>query len=563
MVDSLQARTAMSCHYARIQPPAGHTEVRTCPTLLMRITSLAMLFGLELLVFSLQIDSDLLSHRGGFVALLHPGHIWRAVIAFAALSVSFGFITARHEFQRISRSLSAIPIRWALIGAHLCAVLIFDVLSYRVASGAITATTGRALAAAWLFSGAGAAALGWFALVPWRVSRDLLKGARGVWIVAAMGAIFAVGIENLRPLLWGRAIGLTVNLVRVFLHPFVADLTVNPATGTFASHAFRLIITPECAGFEGAGLMLAFSLVWLFVFRKECRFPQAVLLIPVSVVAAWLLNSIRLTVLFLIGHAGAPGIALGGFHSQAGWIAFSGLALGFTLALQHVPGIRKGAPLDSANGRAVENPTAGYLMPFLVILATAMITRAASQGFDWLYPLRLFTAGLALWHYRRRYAQLDWKFGWAALLSGVIVFVMWLSLDWFTPAGSGQEIAAGLASLPTPTRTAWIVIRTLAASVTVPIAEELAFRGFILRRVVSPDFERVGPSRFTLLSFVVSSVAFGLLHGNRWVAGTLAGLLYAWVYRRRGRIGDAAAAHGITNALLALWVLLTRSWQMW
>ena len=65
-------------------------------------------------------------------------------------------------------------------------------------------------------------------------------------------------------------------------------------------------------------------------------------------------------------------------------------------------------------------------MPFLTILAAAMITRATSAGFEWLYPLRFLAAGAALWFFRRKYAELDWSFGWLAPLAGGFVFVIWL-----------------------------------------------------------------------------------------------------------------------------------------
>jgi CAAX prenyl protease-like protein len=99
--------------------------------------------------------------------------------------------------------------------------------------------------------------------------------------------------------------------------------------------------------------------------------------------------------------------------------------------------------------------------------------------------------------------------------------------------------------------------------VTVPIAEELAFRGFLLRRLASADFESVAWNRLQWLPFVISSIAFGLLHGERWLAGTIAGMIYALVLVRRGRIGEAVIAHAVTNALLAAWVLSTGQWQLW
>ena len=96
-----------------------------------------------------------------------------------------------------------------------------------------------------------------------------------------------------------------------------------------------------------------------------------------------------------------------------------------------------------------------------------------------------------------------------------------------------------------------------------PITEELAFRGFLIRRLISRDFESISLRTFTYFSLLLSSVAFGLLHGNRWFAGTVAGTLYSIALLRRGRIGDAAVAHATTNALLAMWVLFRGAWYLW
>ena len=120
-----------------------------------------------------------------------------------------------------------------------------------------------------------------------------------------------------------------------------------------------------------------------------------------------------------------------------------------------------------------------------------------------------------------------------------------------------------LAVSPAIARVTWLVFRTLAAVITVPIAEELAFRGFLLRRLISPDFESVSLKRWTLLAVFGSSLAFGVLHGDRWIAGTVAGMLYAAAQRWRGRIGDAVVAHGVTNALISISVLWGSHWSLW
>jgi membrane protease YdiL (CAAX protease family) len=53
-----------------------------------------------------------------------------------------------------------------------------------------------------------------------------------------------------------------------------------------------------------------------------------------------------------------------------------------------------------------------------------------------------------------------------------------------------------------------------------------------------------------------------LLHG-RWLAGTLAGMVYALALYRRGKLVDPVLAHAITNALIAGYVLTTGTWSLW
>jgi len=322
-------------------------------------------------------------------------------------------------------------------------------------------------------------------------------------------------------------------------------------------------ILPWCAGFEGTALMLVFSVAWLGYFRREFRFPRALLLVPAGMLMIWLTNAVRITALILIGVAGAPSVAVGGFHSQAGWIAFNCVALCFAVIAGRLPWFTGKSRLRPKEATAASNPAAVYLMPFLAILAAAMISRAASSGFEWLYPLRFVAAAIALWFFRKNYQELDWKFGGFSVLTGCVVFGLWLGLDLAVGAHPSNGMAASLASLPGPARVGWLVFRTAAAIITVPIAEELAFRGFLIRRLMSADFQTLSPRQYTYVAVLVSSVAFGLMHGDRWLAGTLAGLAFSAAYLRHGRIGDAVAAHAATNALLAAWVLLGGNWHLW
>jgi CAAX prenyl protease-like protein len=84
-----------------------------------------------------------------------------------------------------------------------------------------------------------------------------------------------------------------------------------------------------------------------------------------------------------------------------------------------------------------------------------------------------------------------------------------------------------------------------------------------VRRLVARDFDEVPFDRLTLISIVLSSLAFGLMHGQHWPVGIVAGLAYAALLRNKGRMGDAVVAHAVSNLLLAAWVLARGDWGMW
>jgi exosortase E/protease (VPEID-CTERM system) len=376
-------------------------------------------------------------------------------------------------------------------------------------------------------------------------------------------AVLVCWLGNALRLLWAPATRATFIIVKFLLGLFLWPVISDPATATIGSASFNVVIDPACSGLEGVGLMLVFGVLWLWLFRQDFRFPQAILLVPVSLGAAFLLNSVRIAALILIGNAGAPNIALGGFHSQAGWIAFNVVALGLVLGSRHMPWIARSRPLPAPAGSRADNPSALYLAPFLAILAAGMLSRAVAGQFEWLYPLRLFAALAVLWCYRKKYARLNWAFGWLGPAAGVAVFGLWMALDRLAASSSSSGTVPGLSPGHGAAWMAWLSLRTLGAVVTVPIAEELAFRGFLLRRLVAADFERIDFRNSSLFALLGSSVAFGLMHGARWFAGSLAGLVYALVLRRRGRIGEAMAAHATTNALLAAWVIARGDWRLW
>jgi exosortase E/protease (VPEID-CTERM system) len=392
----------------------------------------------------------------------------------------------------------------------------------------------------------------------------------------------------------------TFNSVLTVMRYILPNLVADAASVTLGTPGYLITIAGGCSGVEGLGLILAFSAVWLWYLRKETRFPQALLLIPGALGCIWLMNVLRLCTLILVGSLGSPEVADIGLHSQFGWISFTIIALTFSMLTQRLSWVRKapnaacGAAVSSSKGGAEsvadasvelaedrgESPAIrAYLVPFLAILAASFVSKAASGYFEWLYPLRFVAAAIAIWSFRRELKKLDWRFGWVGPAIGAAIFLVWIAPAWIATAwavpawmalfaGAGQQHAASplgpaLAALSPAARWVWIGFRVAAAVVTVPIAEELAFRGYLARRFISREFDGVPFTGLTALSIVLSSAAFGLMHGQHWVVGTLAGLAFAGALRWRGRMGDAVVAHAVSNLLLAAWVLGTGDWGQW
>jgi exosortase E/protease (VPEID-CTERM system) len=290
------------------------------------------------------------------------------------------------------------------------------------------------------------------------------------------------------------------------------------------------------------------------------------LLIPAAIVLIWLLNVLRIVALILVGHFLSPEVAIGGFHSKAGWLVFCGVALGAVWLTQKVPWF---AADPGSTSDKVTNPSAPFLLPLLAVVATALVTGLFIDTFDYFYPLRVVIALLVLAWYRDDYlagfrAHLRGRpaLSWHAVGIGVAVYVVWIAVSAFTVPGLAMDAPDALQSLTAPLAIAWIVARALGSIVTVPIIEELAFRGFLLRRLIGRDFNKVPYGQWSWLAVLISSLAFAAAH-QQWIGGLVAGILYAYAQKRRGLLSDAIIAHAVTNALIALQVLVLGHWTLW
>jgi CAAX protease family protein len=158
-----------------------------------------------------------------------------------------------------------------------------------------------------------------------------------------------------------------------------------------------------------------------------------------------------------------------------------------------------------------------------------------------------------------------------SLLLGVAVFAIWIGPDRIFPGYhthwlfTNPVTGSVAATLPESSRGDWAVLtlRTLRAAVFVPIAEELFWRAWLMRWIVSQDFTKVPLGAWSARAFWIVAVLFAVEHGALWDVGLAAGILYnGWMVRTKS-LGDVILAHGITNAVLSAYVMFAGQWQYW
>lgn len=187
---------------------------------------------------------------------------------------------------------------------------------------------------------------------------------------------------------------------------------------------------------------------------------------------------------------------------------------------------------------------------------------------QWVYGVSVLLVSGTLLFFWRDYAELA-RSAWpsvkdlvVAVAVGLLVFMLWINLA--EPWMMMGEATATFHPVDGEGRLKWdlIAVRWVGAALMVPVMEELFWRSFLMRWVDNPDFEKIDPRTVTLKAVGMSTAVFMLAH-TQWLAAIVAGLAYAWLYRRTGSLWTAVVAHAVTNGVLGVWVVLNGTWQFW
>lgn len=457
--------------------------------------------------------------------------VWARPLAFRA------FMAAAEQPSRgpwIWVHLSGVALLWLplVIAGPQGLVAFFATAAPIWGAGALLAAIGGAL---------------WIA--PWHAWADMIRQERFLPLIVLFGAALVPDVaDELLPLWdWQAITSATFGAVYWLLSIFSAATFADPATYIIGINDFAVHIARQCSGIEGVALVTAFVCLYALMFRQDIRFPHYWLVVlPVAIMLSLALNIVRIAVLVLIGAYISPELAVNGFHSYAGWLFFTLLALTIVYGLQKIRWLHRDPTLLDKAAPLQGDPVAAMILPFVAFMLSSVIAQALFPHPALGYPLVTATLAGAAWYFRAQLRALVWKLDPVGLSAGALVGLAWVLLaDTSTEAGPLAEALDGLSPL---LLTIWVVARLAGTVLLVPLVEELFFRGYVLHRI-----DRGGIA-LRILAIIVSSALFAALHG-RWIAAGLAGLVFALVMLRRGNVSDAVQSHLAANLIVALWAL--------
>jgi CAAX prenyl protease-like protein len=179
-------------------------------------------------------------------------------------------------------------------------------------------------------------------------------------------------------------------------------------------------------------------------------------------------------------------------------------------------------------------------------------------------------SGVLLW-FSRPVIDLRVRDAAISVLIGVLVFVVWVAPDVLAPGYRHHWLfenpitgaARGTLTAGGRIDPAVLGLRALRAVVIVPIVEELFWRAWLMRWLISTDFLKVPLGAYTAASFWLVAILFASEHGSYWDVGLAAGIVYNWWMIRVKSLGDLILTHAVTNACLSAYVIVAGKWEYW
>jgi CAAX protease family protein len=216
-------------------------------------------------------------------------------------------------------------------------------------------------------------------------------------------------------------------------------------------------------------------------------------------------------------------------------------------------------------------PSLPYVLPFVCFMGFLALQKYVPINPVFEYPLRDVLLIAILLIFSREVIDLRSTHRLETAVMGVAVFVIWVGPDMLFPGYRQhwlfQNWITGEISNPVAENVLLSPVvlwsRIFRAVVLVPIIEELFWRAWLMRWLISPRFEKIPLGAYQPAAFWITVVGFAAEHGPYWDVGLVTGVIYNWWMVRTRSLGDCILTHAITNAALCGYVVATHKWEYW
>jgi len=232
--------------------------------------------------------------------------------------------------------------------------------------------------------------------------------------------------------------------------------------------------------------------------------------------------------------------------------------------------------VESTNPKREPVTAKSYVLPFITYLVGVNVVSWLPDHYPLAYTLLVLLTATVTWMVLRgrQIVVPHWRV-FPAVLVGVFGIVLWIGLSeprweehlarylpsWLRP---GPRVGFNPFQELTHPMAVWgfIVVRLIGLVALVPLAEELFWRGFLLRWFISAEWEKVPLGRFSVTSFFAVILLFTLAHPEWLAAALYCALLNALLYWKKD-LWICIVAHAVSNLLLGLYVLGKGAWWLW
>jgi CAAX prenyl protease-like protein len=222
------------------------------------------------------------------------------------------------------------------------------------------------------------------------------------------------------------------------------------------------------------------------------------------------------------------------------------------------------------------HPALAFVLPFVLYLLGVTLAAKAGPYYPWAYASVAALVAIACWYLLRGRAlfAVHGRIG-MPILVGFVGVSLWIFLcelkleqsiaaylpEWLR--GAERKGFNPFEQLKSPWATwSFIAARLFGIAIIVPIAEELFWRGFLLRWLIGDEWEELSIGTCTPKSFLLVTLLFTAAHPEWFAAAAYCVLLNFYVWKTKDLWG-CIVAHATSNFALSIYIMATGSWWLW